>query len=199
MSYPYIVQPLPYEYDALEPAIDAETVRIHHNNHYQTYVDKLNVTMRAFPQLQGILLEKLLTNPHLVPPAARESVQHNGGGVMNHYLFFNMLRPYRDMNRPPYDIEVKLDKSFGSYENFVREFSEAGADVFGSGYAILTQTCKGALLITTKANQDTVLPYGLKPLLLIDVWEHAYYLRYKSSRVDYLQRIWSVINWDVVL
>ncbi|MCL2546281.1 MAG: superoxide dismutase [Oscillospiraceae bacterium] len=196
-SYPYEVQPLPYEYNALEPAIDAETVRYHHDKHYQAYVDKLNAALEPFPQLQ-IPLEKLLTNPHTLPANIRTDIQRNGGGVMNHYLFFNMLAPYREDNRPGPTLERKLSNAFGSFDAFVQQFTQAAASVFGSGYAVLAHSAKGDLLIEIRANQDTVYPIGLQPLLLIDVWEHAYYLKYKNARADYLQNIWKVINFDVV-
>ena len=198
MTYPYEVQPLPYDYAALEPAIDAETMRYHHNKHYQAYVDKLNAALEPYPELQSMQLDKLLTNPHLLPAAARTDILRNGGGTINHYLFFNMLTPYRTDNRPGSTLERKLVSAFGSFEAFVQQFTQAAASVFGSGYAVLAQSHNGTLTIETCANQDTVYPCGLQPLLLFDVWEHAYYLKYKNLRPEYLQNIWHVVNWDVV-
>jgi len=197
-NFPYQVQQLPYDYDALEPAIDAETMHYHHDKHYQTYVDKLNTALEPYPALQAVSLDKLLSNPHTLPAETRTAILRNGGGVMNHYLFFNMLAPYREGNHPGPTLERKLTNAFGSFEAFVEQFTQAAAGVFGSGYAVLTQSPKGILSITATANQDTVYPLGLQPILLIDVWEHAYYLKYKNARADYLQNIWNVINFDVM-
>mgnify|MGYP000772882194 CR=1 FL=1 len=196
-SYPFTLKPLPYAYDALEPAIDARTVEIHHDRHVQTYVDNLNRALAPYPMYHGFTLERLLKNLGALPEEIRRDVKNNAGGVYNHNLYFDSMRPLREENRPEGKLADEIDRAFGSFSAFQKALSDAAKGVFGSGWAWLVCAPEGLKIIQTK-DQDTVLPYGVQPLLLIDVWEHAYYLKYQNLRADYIAAWFSLIDWDAV-
>ena len=192
-KYPYELEPLPYAYDALEPYISAETMRYHHDKHLKTYIDNLNKAMEPYPRLREMNLTDILSKPYTVPKAARTDVLRNGGGVFNHAMFFSLLRPPREAAGD----DDKIYSYYGSAAALKKAIGDSAASVFGSGYAWLVKTQKGDLAIIETANQETPLPLGYQPLLLIDVWEHAYYLQYKNLRADYLNNIWNVMDLPV--
>lgn len=185
---------LPYPADALEPYIDAQTMNIHHGKHHQTYVDRLNDAVAANAGLQGKSLEDLLRNLDSVPENARAAVRNHGGGHANHALFWLTLK--KDV---PFggDIANVINSTFGSLESFKEKFSAAAAGVFGSGWAWLVVS-GGKLEIVSTPNQDSPLTQGKTPILGIDVWEHAYYLKYQNRRPEYVSAFFNVINWDQV-
>jgi|SRR5690554_4579489 len=185
---------LNYAYDALEPAIDAKTMEIHHTKHHNAYVNNLNAALEKHPDLK-LSLNEMLTDLNNVPEDIRTAVRNNGGGHFNHTLFWDILTP-GGANLPSGKLLEEINKAFGSFENFKDEFSKAAATRFGSGWAWLLKTDKG-LKVTSTANQDTPLSEG-KPILALDVWEHAYYLNYQNRRPDYINAFFSVINWDKV-
>lgn len=193
-TYPFELPPLPYDYDALEPYIDAETMHYHHDKHFQTYINNLNEALDKCPKLQCLTLEQILSNPGQIPPSVCESVLHNGGGVYNHARFFEGLAPADSGKTMPGSLLMsKIRCTFGSLDNFKEKFSRCALDVFGSGYTYLVSDSKGMLKIVNLQNQQTLLAQCLEPIILLDVWEHAYYLKYKNARKDYVTGIWNVI------
>lgn len=193
----FVLPPLPYAYDALEPYIDAETMRVHHNRHHQTYVNNLNNAIARYPELYAYTLGQLLTYSDRLPSDVQSAILNNGGGHYNHSFFWNLLSPEANM-MPTGTIGSAINREFGSYSNFKRAFTAAALSVFGSGYAWLTLTPGGRLEIITTRNQDTPLPLNLVPLLALDVWEHAYYLNHQSNRDRYIENWFNVINWPYV-
>ena len=193
--YPYVLPPLPYAYDALEPYIDEETMHYHHDKHFATYIANLNKALEPYPALQALTLEQLLARPSL-PPAAKETILNNGGGVYNHRFFFEHLTPPAEgktsQNTAPAE---RINKTFGSWEQFKKEFTETAMGVFGSGWACLALTRANELKIIPLANQETPVAKRARPLLLFDVWEHAYYLKYKNARADYVDALWNVAEF----
>lgn len=188
---------LPYSYDALEPYIDAKTMEIHYTKHHQTYVDKLNETLQKHPDLENKPLEELLSDLNSVPEDIRTAVRNHGGGHFNHSLFWKMMK--KDGGGPATGSAAEeINKKFGSFESFKEEFSKAATARFGSGWAWLVKDSLGALSVTSTANQDTPLSEGLTPILALDVWEHAYYLKYQNRRPEYIENWWNVINWEEV-
>lgn len=189
-TYPYLLDPLPYAYEALEPVIDKETMEIHHDKHHQTYTDNLNKSMEANVHLQVKTLEELLGSE--IP-----MVKNNAGGVWNHDFFWqSMIAP--GTSKISDSLKAELEKTFESMEEFVKIFEATALGRFGSGWAWLVKNKDGGLEIMSTANQDNPLVDGFKPLLAIDVWEHAYYLKYKNKRTDYVKAWWEVVNWDKV-
>ncbi len=186
--------PLPYKYNALEPFIDEQTMRIHHDKHHQAYVDKLNDALQGHPDLEKIPVEKLLSNLAKVPENMRMAIRNHGGGHANHTFFWTLLRKGV---KPKGKIVDDIIATWGSMEKFQAEFTLAALSRFGSGWAWLVLS-KGKLLIMSTPNQDSPVSEGLVPLLTIDVWEHAYYLKYQNRRNEYLNAFFSVINWDKV-
>ncbi|MBE6830375.1 MAG: superoxide dismutase [Ruminococcaceae bacterium] len=191
--YPFQLLPLPYAYNALEPYIDAETVEIHHDRHLKAYVDHLNEALQPYPQLHNMTLEQLLINSDRLPKCIQTAVINNGGGVYNHNFYFNIMGPVN--HEPGAQMLRAIEKAFGSYSNFKEQLKEAAVNRFGSGYAWLAANRCGDLKILSTANQDTLLKTSLKPILLIDVWEHAYYLKYKNLRPDYAENWFNVLDW----
>jgi Fe-Mn family superoxide dismutase len=185
---------LPYDYNALEPYIDEQTMRLHHGKHHQTYVDKLNAALDNHPELQNRPAEELLRNINNVPEAIRAAVKNNGGGHVNHNFFWPLLK--KDVE-PKGEILEAINRRFGSFEKFHEEFKNAALNRFGSGWAWLVIK-KGQLEITSTANQDSPLSEGMVPLLTMDVWEHAYYLKYQNRRAEYAEAFFHVINWNRV-
>jgi Fe-Mn family superoxide dismutase len=185
---------LPYAYDALEPYIDARTMEIHHTKHHQTYVDKLNAAVGDFPDFHKRSVEDLLKNLNSVPEQIRGAVRNHGGGHANHSFFWPMLK--KDVAFGG-EIADAVTKRFGGYDSFKRSFSNAAAMLFGSGWAWLVFDDRGLDIVTTP-NQDSPLMQGRIPVLGIDVWEHAYYLKYQNRRPEYIEAFFNVINWDYV-
>ena len=194
--YPFQLEPLPYSYDALSPNIDETTLHFHHDKHLQTYVDNLNKALEPYPQFQDWTLERLCADYGSLPPQAATGVRNNAGGVYNHQLYFRCMTG--DKNSPSPRMERELNRCFGSLEEFQKQLKAAALARFGSGWAYLVQDPKGDFKILSTANQDTPLPQGLRPLLLVDVWEHAYYLQYQNRRAEYLDQWFPLIEWRVV-
>ena len=193
-TYPYELPPLPYAYDALEPFIDAETMHYHHDKHFKAYVDNLNKALEPYPQLQGMTLEQLLSVPMRLPAAARTAILNNGGGVYNHALFFQGMAPPQTPGHIPQGAALDLiQRAFGSFDDFKKVFTDAALKVFGSGWTVLALTPYRTLQIVNLKNQETMLSTPSVPLLYVDVWEHAYYLKYKNARAEYLENIWNVL------
>ena len=191
----FTLPPLPYAYDALEPAIDKETMTFHHDKHHQTYVDNLNKAIDAAADLQGKSLEEIFTSISTAPKAVR----NNGGGHANHSLFWEILSP--EASEPSAELQAAIDSAFGSMDGFKEAFSNAAATRFGSGWAWLCKNDDGSVSVTSTANQDN--PYmadveGGTPILGLDVWEHAYYLNYQNRRPDYIAAFFNVVNWEKV-
>jgi len=191
----YQVPPLPYDYDALEPHIDAQTMTLHHDKHHQAYVDKANDALAGGP-FDGKPIEEVIANLGDVPEDKRGAVRNNGGGHLNHSLFWESMSP-NGGGAPDGDLGSAIDAAFGSFDAFKEQFEAAGVARFGSGWAWLVVD-GGALKITSTANQDSPLTDGQKPLLGNDVWEHAYYLKYQNRRPEYLKAWWNVVDWNKV-
>lgn len=201
IKYKYSLPDLPYAFDALEPYIDAKTMEIHHNKHNQKYVDELNSALVNNPELQNKTLEHLLKNLDQIKDAkTRKAVRENGGGHWNHSFFWKVMKANKgsELPKPTSKIAKVINKTFGSFEKFQEKFNEAAKKVFGSGWAWLCVDKSNNLVVTSTPNQDTPISEGLKPILALDVWEHAYYLKYQNKRPDYITAWWYVINWDQV-
>ncbi|MFD2702000.1 superoxide dismutase [Paenibacillus shunpengii] len=188
---------LPYANDALEPHIDAQTMEIHHDRHHNTYVTNLNAALESAPELQEKSLEELLANLDSVPESIRTAVRNNGGGHYNHSLFWEIIGP-NGGGAPTGEIAAAIDSELGGYDKFKEDFAKAATTRFGSGWAWLVVGKDGKLAITSTPNQDSPVFEGLTPVLGLDVWEHAYYLKYQNKRPDYIGAFWNVINWDEV-
>jgi Fe-Mn family superoxide dismutase len=193
---PFTLPPLPYPFDALEPYIDAQTMQIHHDKHHAAYVDNLNKAIAAFPDLGKKSVEDLLKNLNAVPDAIRTAVRNHGGGHYHHALFWLMMKK-NGGGQPSGELSKAIDKRFGSFNAFRDEFTKAALGQFGSGWAWLAMENK-ELRIESTPNQDSPVSHGALPLLGLDVWEHAYYLRYQNRRADYITAWFNVINWDYV-
>lgn len=192
----YTLPDLPYAYDALEPYIDEETMHLHHDKHHNTYVTNLNAAIEKHPELGEKTVEELLADFSSVPEDIQTAVRNNGGGHANHTFFWEILGPNTG-GEPTGAIKEAIDEAFGSFEDFKEEFKTAATGRFGSGWAWLVVK-DGKLAITSTANQDSPLMDGQTPVLGLDVWEHAYYLKYKNVRPEYINAFWSVVNWDKV-
>ncbi|MBP9770668.1 superoxide dismutase [Candidatus Gracilibacteria bacterium] len=188
---------LPYAYDALEPHIDARTMEIHHTKHHQTYIDKLNAALSKYPELADKPVEELLKDLNAVPEDIRTAVKNHGGGHYNHSMFWKIMAPNAG-GQASGKLAEMITAKFGSFDKFKEEFNTAAANRFGSGWAWLSIDKTGSLVITSSANQDSPLSEGLKPILGLDVWEHAYYLNYQNRRPDYMNAWWNVVNWSEV-
>ena len=191
----YTLPDLPYAYNALEPYIDEETMHYHHDKHHQTYVNNLNGAVKKHPELFSKSAEELITDLAAIPEDIRGAVRNNGGGHANHSLFWQIMGPDGGHLNGP--VQEAVIKTFGSEEEFKKLFAQAAATRFGSGWAWLVVHNKELEIMST-ANQDSPLSEGKTPILALDVWEHAYYLKYKNARVDYISAFWNVVNWDVV-
>jgi Fe-Mn family superoxide dismutase len=196
---PHTLPALPYAFDALEPHIDTATMQIHHGKHHQAYVNNLNAALDKHPELHGKSLEDILANLNSVPEAIRGAVRNNGGGHWNHSLFWTLMAPAGGGD-PTGALGTAISSSFGGFDKFKEQFAAAGVSRFGSGWAWLVR--KGsALSITSSPNQDNPLMDGVESrdiLLGLDVWEHAYYLKYQNRRPDYIGAWWNVVNWKAV-
>ena len=191
-----ILPDLPYAYDALEPYIDEETMHLHHDKHHNTYVTNLNAAIEKYPELGEKSVEELLSDMDAIPTDIKTAVQNNGGGHANHSFFWKIMAPNAG-GEPTGEIKEAIDEAFGDFATFKEEFKKAAAGRFGSGWAWLVLE-DGKLAITSTANQDSPLMTGQTPILGLDVWEHAYYLKYKNVRPDYIAAFWNVVNWDEV-
>ncbi|HEX8833006.1 MAG TPA: superoxide dismutase [Abditibacteriaceae bacterium] len=194
---PHELPPLPYAYNALEAAIDEQTMQIHHDKHHAAYVNNLNAALEKYPELQEKSAEELIKDLGSVPEDIRAAVRNNGGGHVNHTMFWEIMGP-NGGGEPTGAIADAIKEAFGSFDDFKKQFNEAGVKRFGSGWAWLVKDSSGKLQITSTANQDNPISEGLTPVLGNDVWEHAYYLRYQNLRPKYLEAWWSVVNWDEV-
>ena len=192
----YTLTDLPYAYDALEPYIDEETMHLHHDKHHNTYVTNLNAAIEKYPELGEKTIEELLSDMDAVPTDIKPAVRNNGGGHANHSFFWEIMAPNAG-GEPTGAIKEAINEAFGDFSSFKEEFKKAAAGRFGSGWAWLVLE-NGKLAITSTANQDSPLMEGKTPILGLDVWEHAYYLKYKNVRPDYIAAFWNVINWDEV-
>jgi Fe-Mn family superoxide dismutase len=191
----YTVPPLPYDYDALEPHIDAQTMQIHHDKHHQAYVDKVNAALEGTDWADAAI-EDVLTSLDQIPDDKRSAVRNNGGGHYNHSLFWESMAPDGG-GTPDGDLAAAIDGAFGSFADFQGKLKDAGVNQFGSGWAWLVLD-GGALAVVSTANQDNPISDGKTPLVGVDVWEHAYYLKYQNRRPDYLDAWWNTVNWAKV-
>jgi superoxide dismutase, Fe-Mn family len=192
---PYEVPPLPYDYAALEPHIDEQTMRLHHDKHHQAYVDKANGALEG-TEWADKPIEEVIANLDALPDDKKGVVRNNGGGHLNHSLFWESMSPDGG-GAPSGDLASAIDDAFGSFDAFKEQFEAAGVGQFGSGWAWLVLD-GGSLKITSTPNQDSPISSGATPLVGNDVWEHAYYLKYQNKRPDYLKAWWNVVNWDKV-
>lgn len=195
--YPFVVRPLPYEYDALTPVLDEETLHFHHDKHYKTYVDNLNRTLADYPELQKMSLKELLTKPEELPAAVRTPIRNNGGGVYNHELYFDRMKGSCGQE-PTGALAEAITRDFGSYRQWKEQMKQAAVSQFGSGWAWLLSDAGGKLSIVQTANQNVPDLQVYKPLLIVDVWEHAYYLQYQNRRADYVEGWFELIHWRKV-
>jgi Fe-Mn family superoxide dismutase len=192
----YQLPPLPYSFDALEPSIDAMTMEIHHDRHHKAYVDNLNKALEQAPELANMPVEQLLRNINQVPESIRTAVRNNGGGHANHSMFWEIMGP-NGGGAPSGALAQAINDAFGSVDALKEKINANGAARFGSGWSWLVWN-NGKLEALSTANQDSPLMDGMTPILGVDVWEHAYYLKYQNKRADYLKAWWDVVNWDAV-
>ncbi len=193
-TYPFVVRPLPYEYDALIPVLSEETMHFHHDKHYKTYVDNLNHALSDYPELQRMSLKELLSNPETLPEQVQTQIRNNGGGVYNHELYFDSMK--NPVGQEPEGMLADaIERDFGSYKQWKEQMKQAAVTKFGSGWAWLVSDCNGKLSIVQTANQDVPDLKEYSPIFLIDVWEHAYYLQYQNRRAEYVEGWFGVINW----
>ena len=193
----YELPPLPYDYSALEPYIDTQTMQLHHDKHHGTYVTNLNNALKEQSQFASVSLEDLMRRINEVPESIRTAVRNNGGGHINHTMFWQIMKP-NGGGEPTGAIASAIQSAFGSFDAFKTAFNDAGAKRFGSGWAWLVLDSSGKLQVTSTANQDSPFMEGRYPVMGNDVWEHAYYLKYQNRRPDYLAAWWNVVNWDEV-
>ena len=193
----YQLPPLPYDYNALEPHIDEQTMHLHHDKHHQAYVDNLNKAIQGQAQFENLPIEDLLRRINEVPADIRTAVQNNGGGHANHSMYWQIMKP-NGGGTPTGELADAINSTFGSFDNFKTAFNDAGTKRFGSGWAWLVLGQDGKLAVISTANQDSPLMSGQFPIMGNDVWEHAYYLKYQNRRADYLNAWWNVVNWDEV-
>ena len=191
------IAPLPYAFDALEPHIDATTMEIHHDRHHAAYVANLNGALEKYPELFNRSVHDLVADLSSVPEGIRTAVRNNGGGHLNHDFFWNLMGP-NGGGAPSGDLADAINGEFGGFEKFKELFTTAGMTRFGSGWAWLSVDGGGKLVVSSTANQDNPVSEGLKPVLGLDVWEHAYYLKYQNKRPDYIGAFWNVVNWNRV-
>lgn len=194
----YELPELQYDFGALEPYIDQQTMEIHHGKHHQTYVNKLNAAIEGKADLESQSLVELLANLDAVPTEVRTAIRNNGGGHFNHTLFWEVIAPNMEQAAPAGKLADAISEAFGSISTFKQQFSDAAAGRFGSGWAWLVVDENGKLEVTSTPNQDNPIMEGKTPILGLDVWEHAYYLNYQNRRPDYIQNFFNIINWSVV-
>jgi len=193
----FALPPLPYDFSALEPHIDALTMEIHHDRHHQAYINNVNAAIEKHPELGSKSIEELLSDLNAIPEDIRTVVRNNGGGHYNHSMFWEIMGPGGG-GEPTGAVGAAISSAFGDYATFKETLTKAAVGQFGSGWGWLVKDASGKLSIFGRPNQDTPLSEGLTPVLGVDVWEHAYYLKYQNRRPDYLKAVWNVINWDAV-
>lgn len=193
-TYPFVARPLPYEYDALTPVLDEETLHFHHDKHYKTYVDNLNNILADYPELQQKSLKELLLGLEDLPVAAQTGIRNNGGGVFNHELYFDSMKSPAGQE-PVGSLAEAINRDFGSYKQWQEQMKKAAVSKFGSGWAWLLADKTGKLSIVQTANQDVPDLSEYTPIFLVDVWEHAYYLQYQNRRADYVDGWFNLIHW----
>jgi Fe-Mn family superoxide dismutase len=191
------LSPLPYNYDALDPYIDAQTMQVHHDLHHQAYVNNLNAALEKYPELQSKSPEELIKDLSNLPQDITGPVRNNGGGHVNHTMFWQIMAPNAG-GEPTGAIAQAISENFGDFESFKQKFNDAGTKQFGSGWVWLVRTTDGKIEITSSPNQDNPMSSGHFPIMGNDVWEHAYYLKYQNRRAEYLKQWWNVVNWDEV-
>ncbi|MDH3215625.1 MAG: superoxide dismutase [Candidatus Krumholzibacteria bacterium] len=194
---PFELAKLPYEYNALEPHIDARTMEIHHSKHHAAYTNNLNAALEKHSELANKSIEDLLKDLGSIPESIRAAVRNNGGGFYNHNLFWTVMGP-KAGGQPQGKLATAIDGAFGDFAKFKESFAKAGVTRFGSGWAWLCVKANGGIEVKSTPNQDTPLADGLEPILGLDVWEHAYYLKYQNRRPEYIENWWNVVNWDEV-
>lgn len=197
MAYPFQLPDLGYAHDALEPHIDARTMEIHHGKHHAGYTNKLNAALEGHADLHGKSAVELVSDLDALPDSIRTAVRNNGGGYVNHALFWDIMTP-GGASSPSGDLGSAIDAAFGSFDAFKGELQSKAGGQFGSGWGWLCTDASGAVSVMSTPNQDTPHSHGLTPILGVDVWEHAYYLHYQNRRPDYLTAFWNVVNWDKV-
>jgi len=197
MKYPYSLPQLTYSYDSLEPYIDKMTMEIHHTKHHQTYINNLNAALEKYPEFYNLELEEILKNLNQLPEEIRTIVKNNGGGHYNHTLFWEIMKPNGE-GEPKGRLKEEIEKNFGGFEEFKKIFSETAIKHFGSGWAWLVITPDKKLKVYSLLNQDNPLINGDIPIMGLDVWEHAYYLKYQNRRSEYVENWWHVVNWDKI-
>ncbi len=197
LRFPFSLPDLPYGHDALDAAIDARTMEIHHGRHHQGYVNRLNQALEGHSELHNHTLLELVSSWNGLPDTVKSAVRNHGGGHLNHTLFWSSMSPGGG-GEPRGGLAGAIRSRFGSFESFKEEFSGATGSIFGSGWGWLVEAGGGRLEVVTTPNQDNPVSMGMTPLLGLDVWEHAYYLRYQNRRGDYIQAFWDVVNWDEV-
>lgn len=191
----YILPPLPYSFGALEPYVDALTMEIHHDRHHQIYIDNLNAAIEKYPELAKIPLDKLLVDLEFVPAEIRTTIRNHGGGTYNHNFFWQIMSP-KGGGAPSGPLIDLIKQRFGNLETFQAQFNNTAKSVFGSGWAWLVVDAQGELQIMPTFNQDAPIIFNARPVLGLDVWEHAYYLKYQNRRPDYINAWWHIVNWE---
>lgn len=194
---PHLLPKLAFAYDTLEPFLDAKTMEIHYSKHHQTYTDNFNKAIAGHPELEKMSAEDLIANLNSVPEDIRTAVRNHGGGYINHSLYWKVIGP-KAGGEPAGDLAEAIKKNFGNFAAFKEKFENAAKTRFGSGWAWLVVDKAGKLDVYSTANQDSPLTEGKKPILVIDVWEHAYYLKYQNRRPEFITAFWNVINWEAV-
>ncbi|MBI1273761.1 MAG: superoxide dismutase [Alphaproteobacteria bacterium] len=197
-AYPYKLPDLPYAADALAPVIDTETMGLHHGKHHQAYIDKLNGALKDHSAAQQLSLTELMAKVQEMPEAVRGVIRNNGGGHVNHSMFWQVMGPPKDGAKPGGELAKAVDAAFGSLDDLKKKFNDAGVKQFGSGWVFVTVEAGGKLAVTARPNQDTPLMEGTSVLFGNDVWEHAYYLTYRNRRPEYLEAWWKVLDWPKV-
>lgn len=198
MCMTYELPPLAYKNDSLEPWIDAKTMEIHHDKHHKTYCDRLNDAVSKHPELFKQKAEELLKDLNKIPEDIRKAVKNHGGGYVNHLLWWEILTGDKKKKEFRGKIAEAINKELGGFDSFKKTFTESALNQFGSGWAWLVVDKKGKLMVISTSNQDSPLSEGLKPVLLLDVWEHSYYLKYMNKRAEYIESWWNVVSWERV-
>lgn len=197
VKYPFSLPDLAYPYNALEPHLDEETAKIHHTKHHQSYVDNVNKALQEVPELQKYTIEELLSNLSLLPVSVQERIRNNAGGHFSHMLYWNSMTPHGG-GQPQDEVAQAIEKSFGSFDAFKELFVKMALGHVGSGWTWLCVDKNKKLVALTTLNHDTPLAQGLYPILVLDVWEHAYYLKFRNKRADFIAAWWNVVNWENV-
>jgi len=194
---PFLLPKLDFDYNALEPYMDAKTVEIHHSKHHAGYTKKLNTALENYPEFFDLDITAILKDLNKIPEDIRTAVRNNGGGYFHHNLWWEQLGPKKG-GEPVGELAAAIDKEFGDFESFKQKMNKAALGVFGSGWAWLCKKGSGNLVIVGTPNQDSPVSMNLKPLLTIDVWEHAYYLKFQNRRNDFVENFWTMVDWDVI-